>query len=773
MPRSASWKRPSRSVAAPVNEPLRCPKNSLSHISSGTDEQLTFTNGPDARRGDGVQASGQQLLAGARLPREQHDRIGGRRRLHHAEHAPPRCAVPHDALRRCGRGASQVADLAPESTGLERAVERHLEGIGVDRLEDVVARPRLQALDRRGHGAVAGEDDHRHVRRRRPHPPDELEAVGAGHAQVREHDVDGRPPEVGERVRHGSGRARVVAPRAQDLDERVPDVRLVLHHQHPAAADRSIAHRLKPPPRAPRCRPPAPPPAPRAAASGTPTRRPRAGARPVRPRAGARSYDRSTARGPSSPWSRRKARTPAAGPPRECRDRGPRSRRRHSDPPARDDPHLAPLRLHLARVHDQVHDDLAEHHGAAVDDERPRLEVEGEPEVGELVPRLDELLGLPQHLVEVERRARRLGRVGVREHLPHDARRAVEAALHRRHLPRGRLHVAAGERVAREREVVGHALERVVDLVGDAGGETADGREPLGVEELPLELAHARSLGGPRLEHGTAARLLQGESPEEKAERHHREVQAVRRPVARPHGLGETGDRALRLGARQRERPRPRPPVGADGGPGRDLARVGDGGAPRPRRVAAHHRPARVAQLAVAGRFSPDRPLVEEHRRLDLGLDRDAAGERPRRLAVRQPRGQAWARRVDGRTLAAGRARRDPQHRDAAAPADVDERAVVGRAHADAHDLGVAAQEEKESTSPPPGAGAGRRPCPSPPRRAARSSATRRGTRGRTGSRRAGARATSRARRCRGRSRGAPRRPRPGARRRCPTVRRR
>ena len=35
VPRSASWKRPSRSAAAPANEPLRWPKNSLSHISSG------------------------------------------------------------------------------------------------------------------------------------------------------------------------------------------------------------------------------------------------------------------------------------------------------------------------------------------------------------------------------------------------------------------------------------------------------------------------------------------------------------------------------------------------------------------------------------------------------------------------------------------------------------------------------------------------------------------------------------------------------------------
>ena len=129
-----------------------------------------------------------------------------------------------------------------------------------------------------------------------------------------------------------------------------------------------------------------------------------------------------------------------------------------------------------------------------MDHERLVREVERERDVPELLPRAHELLGLAQHLVEVDRRPRRLGRVGVREHLAHDPRRAVEAlSCTAATLPGGRLHVAAGERVAGQGEVVGHALERVVDLVGDAGGEAAHGREPLGVEELPLELAHARA----------------------------------------------------------------------------------------------------------------------------------------------------------------------------------------------------------------------------------------------------------------------------------------
>ena len=43
VPRSASRKRPSRSGVAPVNAPLRWPKNSLSHISRGMAAQFTRT----------------------------------------------------------------------------------------------------------------------------------------------------------------------------------------------------------------------------------------------------------------------------------------------------------------------------------------------------------------------------------------------------------------------------------------------------------------------------------------------------------------------------------------------------------------------------------------------------------------------------------------------------------------------------------------------------------------------------------------------------------
>ena len=49
VPRSASAKSPGRPLVAPVNAPFTCPKSSLSSSVSGSDAQLTATNGPLAR----------------------------------------------------------------------------------------------------------------------------------------------------------------------------------------------------------------------------------------------------------------------------------------------------------------------------------------------------------------------------------------------------------------------------------------------------------------------------------------------------------------------------------------------------------------------------------------------------------------------------------------------------------------------------------------------------------------------------------------------------
>ena len=271
------------------------------------------------------------------------------------------------------------------------------------------------------------------------------------------------------------------------------------------------------------------------------------------------------------------------------------------------------------------------------------LVVEDEADVPELLPRLDELLGLAQHLVEVHRGPRRLRRVGVGQNLPHDPGRPVEPLLHRADVTRGSLDVRPQERVPREGEVVRHALEGVVDLVGDPGGQATDGGEPLGVEELPLELADASLLRGPGLEPRAPARLLHGEGAEEQGEAHDGEVQGVGGAVAAPHRLGEPHDRPLRLGTGEEEGRGQRPALGTERGFGVDLGLAGRERTPRTGREAPEDGPLRVAQLAPARGIRRGIAEVEQRSGLDLGLDRHPARQGTSGLAVRQLRGEARA----------------------------------------------------------------------------------------------------------------------------------
>ena len=140
----------------------------------------------------------------------------------------------------------------------------------------------------------------RHLRRAGLHAAHELEAVAPGHAEVGEDHVDGGAREQAPGVGHRCRRVHLEAARAQDLDQRVADVR-------------------------PRPRPPGPAPAAscglQAAASSGAGRR-HAGRRRRPPLAAAtdelapvlrgRSSGRPRGRGRSSPWWRRTARRSAA-----------------------------------------------------------------------------------------------------------------------------------------------------------------------------------------------------------------------------------------------------------------------------------------------------------------------------------------------------------------------------------------------------------------------------------------------------------------------------
>src|SRR5260370_377923 len=87
----------------------------------------------------------------------------------------------------------------------------------------------------RSHGAVPGEDDHGGLGGAGLHPPHELQPVRPRHPQVRQDHVQRRLGEVSHRVSHRGGGARVEAPRAQNRDQGLAHVSLVLHHQDPSA----------------------------------------------------------------------------------------------------------------------------------------------------------------------------------------------------------------------------------------------------------------------------------------------------------------------------------------------------------------------------------------------------------------------------------------------------------------------------------------------------------------------------------------------------------
>ena len=86
VPLSASSKRPSLRLMAPVNAPFSWPNSSDSSSVSVSAPQFTFTNGPAGPLGTGVDGPRHQLLAGARFAVDVHRRVGGRDLLDGLEH---------------------------------------------------------------------------------------------------------------------------------------------------------------------------------------------------------------------------------------------------------------------------------------------------------------------------------------------------------------------------------------------------------------------------------------------------------------------------------------------------------------------------------------------------------------------------------------------------------------------------------------------------------------------------------------------------------------
>ena len=139
-----------------------------------------------------VDGAGDQLLAGAGLAADEHGRVALGHLADHAEHPLQRVAGADDLVEVVVLLllVAQVVELVAEALQLERLLDLDLHLLDLERLLDVVEGPVLHRLDRGRHRAEGGHQDHRRGRVGGAGGAQHVEAVGAAHAQVADHDVE-------------------------------------------------------------------------------------------------------------------------------------------------------------------------------------------------------------------------------------------------------------------------------------------------------------------------------------------------------------------------------------------------------------------------------------------------------------------------------------------------------------------------------------------------------------------------------------------------------
>ncbi len=125
-----------------------------------------------------------------------------------------------------------LAPLHQELAALERPLRGEQDLIQIDRLEDEVARPLLEALDRGPHVGRTGEHDDRRVRVPGLDVQEELEPVHDRHLEVSDGQGRALGLEEAGRLPPVAGHAALVARGAEDRVQGGPDVALVVHDQH-------------------------------------------------------------------------------------------------------------------------------------------------------------------------------------------------------------------------------------------------------------------------------------------------------------------------------------------------------------------------------------------------------------------------------------------------------------------------------------------------------------------------------------------------------------
>jgi hypothetical protein len=140
-----------------------------------------------------VNRAGEQLLAGAGLALEEHGGARGGHGRDHLHRAAERLAVPYEQP-----PAPDLHDLAaeglvlpPQPDHLQRLPHRDLQRLGLDRLREIVDRPRLDAHDGVLDTRVAGHDDDGDPVAFLLELREQVEPGKAGHAVVGDDEVDG------------------------------------------------------------------------------------------------------------------------------------------------------------------------------------------------------------------------------------------------------------------------------------------------------------------------------------------------------------------------------------------------------------------------------------------------------------------------------------------------------------------------------------------------------------------------------------------------------
>ena len=189
-----------------------------------------------------VDGAGDDLLAGAAFPRDEHGGVGVGDLPDELEHGLHGIGAADDAevvvlLLELGREGDGLAHVAG---GLEGIGHELLETRDVEGLQQVVERAQLHGLDGRLGGAIGGHEDDRELGVRLPDAAQRLQPVDPRHPHVRDHQVR---PDLGHQAQSllaAGGGVKLQSGRVKDAAEGVLNVRLVVDEQQ-------LVHEVRPP----------------------------------------------------------------------------------------------------------------------------------------------------------------------------------------------------------------------------------------------------------------------------------------------------------------------------------------------------------------------------------------------------------------------------------------------------------------------------------------------------------------------------------------------